>query len=308
MTSAAPHPPNRARVIAAYLALYLIWGSTYLFIKWVVVDVPPFLAGAIRHGAAGLILYAWARARGAPRPTRREWAIAVVIGIMLLGIGNGMVNWAVQRVPSGLTSLIVSSVPIWMVLVDWLRPHGTRPTRRIVAGLTLGMMGIAGLVWSAGGIDAGAASSAMVRVACVVLLLGSLSWAAGSIFARHVRRNAHGRLATSMEMMSAAPMLLIVAVLTGETQRFDVAAVSAAAWWSLGYLIAFGSLVAFTAYTWLLRVSTPAKVATYAYVNPLVAVALGWAFAGERLSTATFGAAGLILGAVVLITLPSRTV
>ena len=147
----------------------------------------------------------------------------------------------------------------------------------------------------------------MVRVACVVLLLGSLSWAAGSILARHVRRNANGWLATSMEMMSAAPMLFVVAVLTGEAQRFDITAVSPVAWWSLAYLIAFGSLVAFTAYTWLLRVSTPAKVATYAYVNPLVAVALGWGFGGERLSGATFGAAGLILGAVVLITLPSRS-
>ena len=146
----------------------------------------------------------------------------------------------------------------------------------------------------------------MVRISCAVLLLGSLSWAAGSILARHVQRNANGLLATSMEMMSAAPMLFVLALLTGETSRFDITQVSAAAWWSLVYLIAFGSLIAFTAYTWLLRVSTPAKVATYAYVNPLVAVALGWAFGGERLSGATFGAAGLILGAVVLITLPQR--
>lgn len=297
---------SRARVVAAFLALYFLWGSTYLFIKWTVADIPPFVAAGLRHGTAGVLLYAWCRLRGAPRPTLKQWGMAAVVGTMLLAAGNGMVNWASQRVPSGLSALIVSSVPIWIVTVDWLRPHGTRPTGRTVAGLIVGSLGIAGLVWSAGGIGGRTSAASAVMLACCGLLLGSLSWASGSVLSRQLPRHPHGQLATSMDMIAAGVVLIPISWLTGDIARFHPSAVSATGWLSLAYLITSGSLIGFSAYNWLLRVSTPSKVATYAYVNPIVAVALGWALAGERLTPATFGAAALILAAVALIAIPSR--
>jgi drug/metabolite transporter (DMT)-like permease len=145
------HPaPTRARLVLAFLALYVVWGSSYLFIKWVVADIPAFVAAALRHGIAGIILYVWTRAHGTPRPTLKQWGIATFVGTLLLASGNGMVNWASPRLPSGLSALIVASVPIWIVVLDWLRPSGIRPTRRTIAGLMLGSLGIGGLVWSAG--------------------------------------------------------------------------------------------------------------------------------------------------------------
>jgi drug/metabolite transporter (DMT)-like permease len=305
MTGVTNAPPSRAKVVAAFLALYVVWGSTYLFIKWTVVEIPPFLMGAMRHGTAGIILFAIALSSGAPRPTRHQWGVAALVGIMLLGLGNGMVNWASQRVPSGLAALIVSSVPIWIVLVDWLRPGGVRPTRRIIAGLALGSLGIAGLVWSAGGARDPDGSGTGALVACLGLIVGSISWAGGSILSRQLRRQPHGVLATSMEMVCAGAALTVVSLLIGDFATFDVSAVSSSTWWALAYLIIAGSLIGFTAYTWLLRVSTPSKVATYAYVNPVVAVALGWGFGGERLAASTFVAAAFLLAAVATLTLPA---
>jgi drug/metabolite transporter (DMT)-like permease len=261
--------------------------------------------GAMRHGIAGIVLLAIARSSGAPRPTRQQWGVAALVGIMLLGLGNGMVNWASQRVPSGLAALIVSSVPIWIVLADWLRPRGVRPTRRILAGLALGSVGIAGLVWSAGDSGSPGTTSAGAIAACAGLVIGSISWAGGSILSRQLRRQPHGVLATSMEMVCAGAALAVVSLIIGDFSTFRVSEVSSTAWWALAYLIVAGSLIGFTAYTWLLRVSTPSKVSTYAYVNPVVAVALGWAFAGERLAPSTFVAAAFLLAAVATLTLPA---
>ena len=218
-----------------------------------------------------------------------------------------MVNWASQRLPSGLSALIVSSVPIWIVVLDWLRPDGIRPTRRTIIGLALGSLGIIGLVWSAGGPGSRSPAGASMLIGCIGLLFGSLSWAAGSILSRQLPRQHHGGLATAMEMTAAGVILVPISWLSGDFAQFHPTQVSPGAWAALVYLITFGSLIGFNAYTWLLRVSTPAKVATYAYVNPIVAVALGWAFAGERLTAGTFGAAALILAAVATITVRART-
>lgn len=290
-------------MVAAFLALYIVWGSTYLFIKWTVAEIPPFLMGAMRHGTAGVILLTIALATGAPRPTRQQWGVALLVGTLLLALGNGMVNWASQRVPSGLAALIVSSVPVWIVLVDWIRPGGVRPTGRVITGLALGTIGIAGLVLSAGGVQTKPGSNPLL--ACIGLVVGSMSWATGSILSRQLKRQPHGVLATSMEMVSAGIVLVVVSALLGDLRNFHFGQVSTPVWWALAYLIVAGSLVGFTAYTWLLRVSTPSKVATYAYVNPIVAVALGWAFAGERLGPSTLGAAALLLAAVATLTLPA---
>jgi drug/metabolite transporter (DMT)-like permease len=305
MTVVTNAAPSRAKVVAAFLALYVVWGSTYLFIKWTVAEIPPFLMGAMRHGIAGVILFGIAMSQRAPKPTRQQWGVAALVGILLLGLGNGMVNWATLRVPTGLAALIVSSVPIWIVLVDWLRPGGVRPTKRIFTGLAIGSIGIGGLVWSAGGTGGAAVSGSRALIACVGLVIGSISWAVGSILSRQLRRQPHGVLATSMEMVTAGAALGLFSLLIGDFAEFDIGAVSTGAWLSLAYLVGAGSLIGFTAYTWLLRVSTPAKVSTYAYVNPVVAVALGWAFAGERLAVSTFVAAGLLLAAVATLTLPA---
>ncbi len=305
MTAITNPAPSRAKVVAAFLALYVIWGSTYLITKWSAAEIPPLLMGAMRHGTAGLILFAIALSRGAKRPTRQQWGAAALVGVMLLGLGNGTVNWASQRVPSGLSALIVSSVPIWIVIVDWLRPRGVRPTPRIIAGLVLGSLGIVGLVWSAGSAKGVSATGTGAFVACVVLLIGSVSWASGSILSRQLRRQPDGMLATSMEMLCGGAALAVVSLVIGDFSAFDVAAVSGKAWRGLAYLIIAGSIIGFSAYTWLLRVSTPPKVATYAYVNPVIAVAMGWAFAGERLAPSTFVAAALLLAAVAALTLPA---
>ena len=292
------------RVATAFAALYVVWGSTYLAIRVMVHDIPPFIAGASRHLAAGAMLYAWARSRGAVRPTLAQWRVAAMVGALLLGVGNGLVNWAEQYVPSGLASLMVSSVTIWMVVADWVRPNGVRPTARTMTGLLLGTVGIVALVLSAGGLGARASSTASMLLGSAALLFASMSWAGGSIYARQRQRHPHGGLATAMEMVAGGVALALASVLTGDAFRLELHAVSTQSWMALAYLVVFGSLVGFSSYTWLLRVSTPAKVVTYAYVNPVVAVALGWAFGGERLSAGILAAAAVLLFAVALITLP----
>lgn len=296
--------PSAARVAAAFAALYIVWGSTYLAIRVMVHDIPPFIAGAARHLAAGAMLYAWARSRGAAQPTLAQWKVAAVVGGLLLGIGNGAVNWAEQHVPSGLASLMVSSVTIWMVFADWVRPNGVRPSARTVTGLFLGSIGLVALVLSAGGLGARTSSTASILLGSAALIVGSMSWAGGSIYARQTPRHPHSGLATAMEMLAGGAALALASVLTGDAFRLQIQTVSMQSWLALAYLVVFGSLVGFSSYTWLLRVSTPAKVVTYAYVNPIVAVALGWAFAGERLSAGMLGAAAVLLSAVALITLP----
>jgi drug/metabolite transporter (DMT)-like permease len=288
----------------AFLTLYLVWGSTYLAIKWVVADMPPFVAVVIRQGVAGLVLFAWALSRGVARPTRDQWRVAFIVGTMLLAVGNGMVNWASQQVPSGLVSLIVSSLPIWIVGLQWARPNGTPPSRREAGGVVLGSLGIVALVWSAGGIGAATGNARAVLIGCLALLVSSCSWAAGSLYSRGAPRHPDGSMATGIEMLAAAVVLIPVSFLTGDVARFDPASVSAVSWLALAYLIVFGSVIAFSAYNWLLRVTTPAQVSTYAYVNPVVAVLLGTTLGGERLTPGLVLASVLVLGAVVLLTLP----
>lgn len=300
------YPPSRMRLVLAFLCLYLVWGSTYLAIKWVVADIPPFTAVVIRQGVAGVILFAWAMSRGVARPTRGEWRVAFIVGTMLLAVGNGMVNWASQQVPSGLVSLIVSSLPIWIVGLQWARPGGTAPTRREAGGVVLGTLGIVALVWSAGGIGAATGNARGVLIGCAALLVSSCSWAAGSLYSRGAPRHRDGSMASGMEMIAAAIVLIPISFLTGDVGRFEFASISAASWWALAYLIVFGSVITFSAYNWLLRVTTPAQVSTYAYVNPVVAVLLGTTLGGERLTPGLVLASALVLGAVVLLTLPKQ--
>ncbi|HEY8485568.1 MAG TPA: drug/metabolite exporter YedA [Longimicrobiales bacterium] len=290
--------PSRALVIAAFAAVYLIWGSTYLAIRFGLETLPPFLLGAARFLVAGAILYGWARWRGAARPSRAEWGAAAWIGALLLLVGNGAVVWAEQRVASGVAALLVATVPFWMVVVEAVRPGGVRPNRRVKVGLVVGLFGLAlltgpgQLVGGGGGVD---------LVGAAVLLVGSLGWSIGSVYSRHARLPSSPLLATGMQMLVSGACFLVISGLAGELAGLRVEAISLRSILGLAYLIVFGSLVGFTAYGWLLRVSTPARVSTYAYVNPVVAVLLGWLLGGEPLTARIVLAMVIILGSVALI-------
>jgi len=288
----------RVALILAFAAVYLIWGSTYLAIRFAIETMPPLLMAAVRFLIAGGALYAWVRLRGEAPPRRDHWrAAAVVGGLMLLG-GNGAVVWAEQVVPSGLTALLVAMVPLWMVLLDWLRPRGVRPAPLVLVGLALGLGGLAFLVGPQHILGGGQVDPR----GAVVLALGCLSWSFGSVYSRHARLPASPLLGTAMEMLAGGVLLLAAAAIRGELAAVQPAAVSLRSTLALAYLVVFGSLVAFSAYVWLLRVTTPARASTYAYVNPVVAMLLGWALAGEPLTPRTLLAAGVIVGSVVMIT------
>lgn len=287
--------PRQGRIVAAFAAVYLIWGSTYLAIRFAIETIPPHLMASARFLVAGAILYAYARLRGAPRPTFANWRAAVVVGGLLLLGGNGAVVWAETRVPSGVTSLLVATVPIWMALIESLRDGGRRPATAVIAGLFLGLGGLALLL------APGKLAGRVDLLGAGVLLVGSFSWAFGSLLSRAAKLPKSGFLAAAMEMITGGVWLLLFGVLTGQAGRLTLSALSAKSLLSLGYLVLFGSLVGFTAYIWLLGATTAARVSTYAYVNPVVAVLLGWAFAGEPMTLRTALAAAVIVLAVVII-------
>lgn len=295
--------PSPLKIALAFAIVYVVWGSTYLAILFAIDTLPPFLMASVRFFIAGGALYAWARLfGGAAAPTRLQWRSTAVIGVLLLFGGNGLVVWAETRIPSGVTALLVGIVPCWMVVLDWLRPGGVRPSAQIVVGLLLGLVGLFWLV----GPDALLGGGRTDLVGAGAVLLASLSWAAGSIYSRHAVVPASPFLATATQMLAGAAALGVLGLALGEPWRFDAAAFSARSVAALGYLIVFGSIIAFTAYVWLLRVSTPARVSTYAYVNPVVAVLLGWLLADEALTIRMIVAALVIVSGVALITLAPR--
>ena len=293
---------HRWRLLAAFAAVYLIWGSTYLAIKFAIETMPPLLMAGIRYCIAGGVLYGWTRWRGAPRPTLRHWRSAAIAGLLLLGGGNGGVVLAEQRVPSGLTALIVAIVPIWIALVEWFRPGGRRPAPAVAAGLVAGTGGLLLLV----GPSAAGLGARVDAVGAGILVFATLSWAAGTIFAKGAHLPATPQLGVAMEMAAGGGVLLILAALRGEYGDVNLAAISARSVLALAYLIVFGALLGFSAYIYLVRNATPTRAVTYAYVNPVVAVFLGWLLGGEPLTLRTLLAAAIIVGAVVLITRAPR--
>ena len=291
-------------VLVAFAIVYLVWGSTYLAIRFALETLPPFSMAAARFLVAGGAMYVFARlVGGAAAPTRAEWKTTAIVGVLLLVFGNGLVVWAELRVPSGITALIVGVVPCCTVLVDWLRPNGTRPSGPVVMGLVLGVAGLFVLI----GPDLLMGGGRADYVGVAALIIASFTWALGSIYSRHAPMPRSPVLATAMEMLTASVGLAILALLHGDFTARAIAApissVSIAGWL---YLVVFGSIIAFTAYVWLLQVSTPARVSTYAYVNPVVAVLLGFAIADEPLTTRMMVAAAVIVSGVVLITLAPK--
>ncbi len=260
------------------------------------------MAGS-RFLMSGAILFGWSWIRGSERPSRLQWRNTLIIGACLLVGGNGAVVWAERIVPSGLAALMVAILPFWIAIIEWLRPHGKRPSKGVIIGLIVGLVGLVVLIGPTALNPTTAASGSGVRLTgAIVLMLGSLSWALGSIFSQHTVLPKSAILATGMEMLGGGVMLLIVSVLFREPMHFDLAGVSARSIGGLLYLTTAGSLVGFTAYIWLLGHQPPSRVSTYAYVNPVVAVFLGWALAGEALSLRTAIAAAIIIGAVAVIT------
>jgi drug/metabolite transporter (DMT)-like permease len=299
------HAPLRAKLVTSFAAVYLLWGSTFLFIRYAVATIPPFFMAGTRHLVAGALLYPLARSRSREKPSPANWSAAVLLGGLLLLAGNGAVSWAEQTVPSGVAALLVATVSLWMVILDWLRPGGLRPTAGVVVGVILAFAGMVFLVGP--GNLFGAAGSRVNPLGAGVLLFGSFCWATGSVFSRRLHLPANPLLGTAMQSLAGGGLLFLFGFLTGELSDLHWAGISLRSALSVGYLIVFGSLLGFSAYTWLLRAAPPARVATYAYVNPVVALFLGWAFAGERLTLRTFLAAAVIIAGVVLvITAPQR--
>jgi len=288
---------QRWRVLVAFAAIYTIWGSTYLAIRFAIETMPPFLMGSARYLIAGAILYALTRRQHTAPIPRIHWRSAFIIGGLLLLGGNGGVIWAEQIIPSGLAALLIATVPLWMALLNWLGGDHVRPNLGVTVGLGLGLLGIVLLVSP----DQAASGDSVNPAGVLVLVLAALSWSIGSLYSRKAQLPSAPLLATAMEMLAGGALLLVAGLVTGEAGQIRLEQVSPRSLLALGYLIVFGSLMGFTAYIWLLRVSTPARVSTYAFVNPVVAVFLGWALAGESLTPRTLAAAAVIVTAVVLI-------
>lgn len=294
--------PPMALVLAAFAAVYTLWGSTYLAIRVAIDTLPPLLMASTRFLLAGGILYAVMRLRGEPAPTRVHWRSTAIIGALLLLFGNGGVVMAERTVPTGIAALLVAMVPMWMVLLEWLRPDGNRPTGRTLLGLAVGFAGMVVLV----GPGSLAGGEGVDPVGVGLLTMGSLAWAAGSIFSRGAALPRSALLATAMEMVWGGVWLGLAGVAMGELGSADPSAFTRESLLALLYLVVFGSLVGFSAYIWLLGVSTPARVSTYAYVNPVVAVLLGWGFLDEPLTMRVLWAAAIIIAAVAVITTGKR--
>jgi drug/metabolite transporter (DMT)-like permease len=278
--------------LIAYAAIYLIWGSTYLAIRIAVGDIPPLLLMGVRCTAAGLVLLAWSACRR-EHATALQWRHAIVAGALMIGVTYGALAWAEQHLSSGIAALLSATSPLWLTTMEWR--EGGRLGARTVMGLLLGLAGVAVLV---GGGSAGEVNPK----AAVVLMVGTLAWAAGSLYARPPRLPPSATLGAGMPLLTGGLMLLAVSIAARETAHDGARAVSHASLWALAYLIVFGSVVAFSAYEWLLRVAPASRVATHAYVNPLVAVALGWSVGGEPVTAAT-GLAALVIAAGVAMVL-----
>ena len=301
MTSEATK--NRWQLLLAFGVVYLVWGSTYLGIRYAVATIPPLLMAGSRFLVAGLILFSISLARTQARPQLVHWRTALILGFLLLFCGNGSVTTAEQWIPSGLAALLVSSEPLWIVILNWVRPGGKAPTAREGAGVLLGFAGVALLLapqfMAAGGGVAGRTG----LWASLLVVAAAFAWGVGSLYGIGAPVVEHQPMANGMTMMLGGALMLAVGLGGGEAAGFDFHRVSAASMTAWVYLVLFGSLAAFSAYVFLMQNATPAKASTYAFVNPVVAVLLGWGVAGERMDVRSGAAILIIVGAVMLLTL-----
>ena len=287
------------KIVLAFAAIYLIWGTTYLGLAIAVETMPPFLMTSARFLVAGGLLFLVLRARGAPMPKRPHWRSAVIIGFFLMVGGTGLVTWSEQQVPSSTAALVVATMPMWIALFDWLLFKGSRPGRRVTIGLVLGLAGIFLLVGP--GQILGTAGFSLASL--LILLLAPILWSYGSLYSRGADLPEDTFMSTAMEMLAGGVLLLLTGLLTGEATQLNVAEISTRSLAAMIYLTVFGSFVAFTAYIWLLKHVQATKVATYTYVNPVFAVFLGWLILSEAITPITIVAVVIVTFAVILITM-----
>ncbi|MBV9181699.1 MAG: EamA family transporter [Acidobacteria bacterium] len=296
MTTSARRPASW-KILSAFAIIYIVWGSTYLAIRVGVREMPPFLMAGMRFSTAGLGLYAWMRLRGTPAPNGREWRAALLLGSLMFLLDYACLFWAEQRIPSGLSAVILAMIPVCITLLEISFLGTERLTLRLALGLILGIIGVAILVEP----SAALGEAALDRRGVLALLLACVGWSVGTIITPRLTLPAAKAMSAAAQMLTGGVELLILAWLAGDFRRFEIREISESAWFSLIYLIVAGSIVAFTAYVWLLHFASPTQVGTYAYVNPLVAVILGAALGGETLGGRTILSTLCILLSVVTI-------
>jgi drug/metabolite transporter (DMT)-like permease len=288
--------PERLKIVLAFLVVCLVWGSTYVAVRFALESMPPFLMGAIRFFTAGLALYAWMRLRGVPRPEKAHLLPTLLVGILVIGFGTTSVALAEKYLPSGMVSLLVATMPVNVVLLRWLKPGGSYPGGRVVAGLFFAIVGLVVLLGPAKVLEHG---SNLWAVVCV--FVGSLGAAIGALYARSAKLPPSPQLATGMQMIFVGVVLFAISLITGELTYISQLHLSLKSLLALLFLIVFSSMLAFSAYAWLLKSVDPAKVSTYAYINPIVAIVSGCIFAGEGMTLQSVVGAVIVLGAVCLI-------
>ena len=291
--------PTKIRMIGAFAALYLIWGSTYLGIRFAIETIPPFLMAGARFLIAGVIMYAIAWSQGIGKSTWANWRTSLIIGACLILGGNGGVTVSEKYIDSGLAALIVAIVPIYIVILGWASGTAPKPTPVVWLALVGGFVGV-GILF-APVLRSSFNGGQHPAIGMSILLVSSFIWSAGSLYSRASKHAASPFLTAAQQMLCGGLLLLLTSFAIGETRRFHPHSVSILSLASFAYLIIIGAVVGYTAYIWLLRHCDPAKVATYAYVNPIVAVLLGAAFAGETLTMRTLIAGALIIGSVALV-------
>jgi len=287
---------SRTKIVLAFSAIYLIWGSTYLAIRFAVQTIPPFWMAGVRFLIAGSAVYAFTRFRGTPPPLPKQWIAAAAVGAPMLVGGNGSLVWAEQRVSSGLAAILLAMIPLWMVLLDSFRKGGPRLTVRILSGLAIGLAGVGILVgparlWGSSRVDI---------LGTAALMFSAFCWAVGSLRSRNAELPRSHFMASAMEMLTGGAMLIFLGLLS-EGRKLQWHSISGRSITGLFYLIVFGSLLGFTAYIWLLGVVSTSRVATYAYVNPIIAVLLGWSIGKEPITARELLATSIIIVAVALI-------
>jgi drug/metabolite transporter (DMT)-like permease len=294
--------PKRFQVIIAFAALYTIWGSTYLAIRFAIESIPPFLMAGIRFVTAGLIMFAIARTQTTLRSTWKEWRTSLIVGACLLLGGNGGVTVSEKYIDSGLAAVIVATVPIYITLLGWLSGRLERPKPVVWIGLAGGFIGVAILLAPA----IHSNTNAHPAIGMSILLFSSFIWSAGSLYSSGTKSTSSPFLAAAQQMLCGGTLLILAGLITSEAPNFHPSAISTLSLGAFAYLVLIGGIIGYFSYAWLLRNCDPAKVATYAYVNPIVAVLLGWAFANEVLPARTAIAAALIIGSVALVITAQR--
>lgn len=300
--SVAPRP-RRWKILLAFAIIYFVWGSTYLAIRVGVRLVPPFLFAGMRFSTAGLALYLWMRARGTPSPTRREWVSATFLAVLIFVLDYGLVFWAEQRVPSGIAAVMMATIPLFMALAEIVLLRTQKLTLRLAFALLIGMGGVAVLVSHSVGFGDGPIETS----GAIALVIAAIGWSLASALTRKLALPESKVMSSGAQMLAGGIMLFMTSAALGEFRGFHVQAVPSSAWFALIYLIIAGSIIAFTAYVWLIHHESPTKVGTYAYVNPVVAVAIGYFLGGEALGPRTvFGTLLVLVSVVVITTTPKK--